>query len=570
MQWAERMQTLLLRSVFVILALFAHAVAAPNGSAHASETTAAFAVVDTVGDPRELTCAASSAGALWLGTLGAGMVRVTDRGPVRLGAGAGLPGERVRDCGFDGPTLWAATEAGLARWDAHSERFVVVARGRMLRLGFGARSKLAADGLGRVLSLEPDGVREIARLDFAPSAFAVSADGAHWAAGSTLGQLFVRGERVPALDPREPIEALVWNGPVLRVRTTDHELEYSGGMLRMLGRRQPPRLRAAGVRIAAETDWRGAKVLATDGGAFIEEPAGKTYRPLDLGATLPCGDRISALAVHRGTLYAGSFDRGVCRRDAQGWTRLEAALPSNMINDLVSDGTRLFVATARGLAVLEPDGQLRRFDHRACIGKLKNDCPWSPSVNGVAFDAQRSEAWISDLRAVHRFAPRGWKHVGGEAVGSLALTRIAARGGEVAVGSGDQGVLIGRGGRFERIDDQAGLADNWVMDLTYDPAGRLWVATCTRGVSVREPDGTLRTLTRADGLVDDYTLSVTALGDAVWVGTLSGVSIFRAGRVQSLTTADGLSGNEVHDAVLFEGRVWLATDAGLSVVARTP
>ena len=191
-------------------------------------------------------------------------------------------------------------------------------------------------------------------------------------------------------------------------------------------------------------------------------------------------------------------------------------------------------------------------------------------MNGVAFDTQRGDPWIADLRAVHRIEPRGWKHIGGDAVGSHALTRIAARDGEVAVGSGDQGVSIGRGTRWERIDDQAGLADNWVMDVTYDAVGRLWVATCTRGVSIRELDGQLRTLSRADGLIDDYTLSVTALPDAVLVGTLSGLSIVRGGVVQSLTTADGLSGNEVHAATEFEGKVWLATDAGLSVLARSP
>src|SRR6185436_8597578 len=101
-------------------------------------------------------------------------------------------------------------------------------------------------------------------------------------------------------------------------------------------------------------------------------------------------------------------------------------------------------------------------------------------------------------------------------LGSEQLTRLAVHDGELALGTSDAGVLLGRSdakriGSFTRFDHQAGLADDWVMDLTFNARGALWVATCTRGLSVRERSGTLHTLTEDDGLADDYVLSVNEL-----------------------------------------------------------
>jgi ligand-binding sensor domain-containing protein len=332
-------------------------------------------------------------------------------------------------------------------------------------------------------------------------------------------------------------------------------------------------------RIAARANFLGSELVATDLGLFRRSRADAAWLPFPLGTTLPCGDRISALAEHRGALWVGSFDRGLCRRDARGWTHLHgpSVLPSDMVNELASDGERLYVATARGLAVLLPDGSFRSYVHTQCIADLKAACPWHAAVNGVALDTQTGSMWIADHAALHNVgaaAGTPWLHLASSIVGSSALTHVAVSDGVVAVGSGDQGVLLRRGryDDFIRVDDQAGLADNWVMDLTFDAHGSLWVATCTRGVSVRSRGGKLRSLGTEDGLIDDYTLSVNAIDGLIWVGTLSGVSIVDPlGKrpTQSFDVTDGLSGNEVHDAVAFDGKVWLATDAGLSVLEST-
>jgi ligand-binding sensor domain-containing protein len=216
-------------------------------------------------------------------------------------------------------------------------------------------------------------------------------------------------------------------------------------------------------------------------------------------------------------------------------------------------------------------GAFSQHTHVQCIDRLDARCPWHAAVNGVAIEPLTGAAWIGDIGALHRIDPAtgDWQHPGTRAVlGSQALTRVAAKAGEVAIGTSDRGLLLRseNGKRTRAIDDQAGLADNWITDLAYDRDGRLWIATCTRGLSVRDPNGRFRQLGVRDGLADDYALSVQELDGRIWVGTLRGVSVIDGEHVTSLSTADGLSGDEVHDAVLFDGAVWLATDGGLSVI----
>jgi ligand-binding sensor domain-containing protein len=332
-------------------------------------------------------------------------------------------------------------------------------------------------------------------------------------------------------------------------------------------------------RVVARATWKTEDVIATDLGLFALAPGSASFRAIELGDTLPCGDRISALVVHRGALYVGSFDRGLCRFDGKTFVHVAGAseLPSPMVNDLASDGERLFIATARGLSIMQADGRFVQYVHGDCVDDLRAACPWYPSVNGVAVEAGSPRVWISDLGSVHGITHAGtgsgasFAHVDGTRVGSRSLTRMAMHAGRLAVGSSDGGVLLAQldasdKPRFRRIDHQRGLADDWVVDLTFDANGALWIATCTRGVSVLDAHGVLRTLTVDDGLADDYALSVNAIDGQLFVGTLRGLSIVTGDSVQTLR--DGLSGEEVHDAVQFQGEVWLATDGGLSVLAR--
>ena len=78
-------------------------------------------------------------------------------------------------------------------------------------------------------------------------------------------------------------------------------------------------------------------------------------------------------------------------------------------------------------------------------------------------------------------------------------------------------------------------------------------------------NGKWKILNQKDGLIDDYTLSVKQVGDTMWVGTLSGLSIYDGETFTNFSAQNGLGGNEIHDIVVHDGRVYVGTDAGITV-----
>jgi ligand-binding sensor domain-containing protein len=417
-----------------------------------------------------------------------------------------------------------------------------------------------------------------------PAAIALSDDGRRLAVGGIDGALYIAvdmfAHRVSLPEPpggvREPIERLAFAGDTLKVGTSSSAFEVSAAL--QVKPLSPPVVEAdpalRGLLVNARARYGSAEVIATDAGAFMRASPGAALTKIVLEG-LPCGDRISALTVQGDVLWIGSFDRGLCRLDANGYTHFAGPkyLPSDMVNALASDEHTVYVATDAGLATIDAAGTFAQFTHQQCVGNLAGRCPWHAAVNGVAVDSSTGMVWVADIGALHRIDPLTgeWQHPGTRAVlGSQAVTRVAAFNGEVAIGTSDRGVLLWNGKRTRVVDDQHGLADNWVTDVAYDTRGRLWVGTCTRGVSVRERDGRIRNI--SSGLSDDYVLSVQELDGRIWLGTLSGATLLDGQRPIPLDTRHGLGGNEVHDAVFYRGHVWLATDGGLSAmdVVRLP
>ncbi|HEX2675094.1 MAG TPA: hypothetical protein VHM19_00605, partial [Polyangiales bacterium] len=407
-----------------------------SGVIRASAQEHSYRVVATYGDTREVTCLQRDGEVSWVGSLGGGVVRAAGGERERLDTTRGLPGMRVHDCALHEHTLWVATEGGLARWDAASEHFELLARGRFAHVvSCGAREVLSVDAHGRVQRWTGAVATELLHGELVPSALACSADGAHWALGTLSGEVVQDGrpaQRQPAANGGghvEPVEALRFEHgtrETLIVQTTDHvvRVDLAG---RVVGEGLPP---VRQPKLASRTS------------------------PLELGTSTPCGERISALTVHRDALWIGSFDRGLCRYDGTTFTHFggPSVLPSDMVNDLASDGERLYVATARGLAVLEADGTFHSYVHSDCVDQLANACPWYPAVNGVAVDAKLGTAWVADLGALHRVTRASdgaarWKHRADSSFGTRSFTRIAARDGRVAAGSGD---LLGAEAQFRR------------------------------------------------------------------------------------------------------------------------
>ncbi len=536
-------------------------------------------VVGTTGGAREALSLAATRDHHRVGTRG-GVLLHRSGSSRRFDASDGLPGNRLTDCRMHRDRLWVATEAGIAVLSRDGLRFETILAGRFLRLAPIGERLLAARDDGRIfhLALTATGAfpHKLDVLEAPPLSLAETPSGGY-AAGMADGRVRVDGG--PTLDLRAPVIALVADGEDLLALTPGQAWRIrDGAATRDPARDDAAWLLADGTPITwegralvhAAVRWGDLVALATDEGVRTRPAAGGPWATLSDDG-LPCGPRLSALALFRGELWVGGFDSGVCRLHEGRWIQYRGLeyLPSDMVNHMAATRRRLYVGTLAGVAVVDRKGVFRQATHEECMEDIKRPCPWHASVTGIAVDPVDGRTWLADTGAVHRVRSTRWTHYYRRSgVTSNRITRIAARDGKVAVGTVDQGILLKQGsGPFEGLNDRGGLADNWVMDLTWDHMGALWVATCTRGLG-RWDGRRWTTWTTREGLSDDYTLSVDEIDGRLWVGTLRGLTILSPAGAVRLSTRDGLAGDEVHDVLAVDDRIYLATDGGLTELSR--
>src|SRR5262249_36169970 len=131
-------------------------------------------VLRTLGDASETTCLAVEGDALWVGTLGAGVFRLRGEAAERFDSARGLRGSRVRDCALVAGGLWAATDAGLARFDAAGKRFVRERSGGFVKLAVARAALLTARADGGLLVLQPGQPPRAIASGIVASALAIS------------------------------------------------------------------------------------------------------------------------------------------------------------------------------------------------------------------------------------------------------------------------------------------------------------------------------------------------------------------------------------------------------------
>jgi len=567
------------------------------GTTHPSlaQTPYTPVVESAIGHYESSTCLIQMDGEVWAGTVGGGLVNLDNSVAIPLDAARGLPGNRVNDCVLVEDTLWVATDVGLASHEPGHDRFEVYEYGRFLRVAAAGDTLLAARDDGNLLELhagtDPTGASR-RQLDMTVLALAGHTDGG-WAAGSIDGKVLITHPDSPqgkTVRTGLPISGLAYDGDALTVLVPGQLLRLERGKLAPVpGSADVAAISQAGealhapqlapYEVAASLRINRTFYAATDNGVFRSigsgtptdtatlGPPGKWHRLPPRGC--PCGPRIASIASFNGDLWVGGFDSGLCRFDGNSWHHFRAPedLPSDMVNHMAVGRHRLYVATLKGLVVIDDRGHFTTHKRSQCLEDTSANCPWYESITGIGADPVSRNVWIADTGSVHRWSSRKWKHLyRRRGIISERITRIAAQNGRIAVGTSDQGILWSdQAADFIKMDDQQGLADNWVMDLTFDRSGALWVATCTRGLS-RYYNGQWRTWSKADGLADDYTLSVADIDGRIWVGHFAGISILTTTGTVHLGAEDGLPGGEVHDIVEHNGRVYLATDGGLAVV----
>jgi len=191
------------------------------------------------------------------------------------------------------------------------------------------------------------------------------------------------------------------------------------------------------------------------------------------------------------------------------------------------------------------------------------------SILSIYEDAEGNH-WIgtetSGLHVLRSLAFRSEPALAGQPVTSVAQTKDAA----IWIGTRDDGLRRVRDGVLDQPIPETVLTSAVILCMAPGANGGLWVGT-PDGLNYIDENNTVRRITSADGLPDDYIRALAVDTDgSVWVGTRQGLAhlhgVGKQLKPDTLTTTDGLGGNLIGSLLLTPDGLWVATSGGLSIV----
>lgn len=470
----------------------------------------------------------------------------------------------VNDLLVDGETVWAATNGGLARWDAASAKALKLTTADDLpsntvtALGVDAGGALWVGTDAGAAQVRPDGsLRRFTVADGLadPFVYAVlgAADGSVWF-GSPRGATRLgrdgRVRTVRFLSPRSG-----WPGDFMQPRFADVAAMAEGP--------------DGAVWLSTPA---GVRVFHADGRQRFLSLADLVYGQVKAFAFASDGTVLMAVNALRTDTGIGSAvlrltpDRRLERALVIEQMEQESIIGS-LFRDLAvgADGA-IWVATESGAIRLHPDGSYET------ISAAPGSDPGliSPYVQRVVPGADGA-IWFGTDRGIARLLPDGaWQTLqdsDGPVDGSNPITSLArAPNGDLWVGA-EQGLSRLDGGETW----QAFLSDALPSDITAletDAAGDLWVGT-GQGLLRMTPDlpEWIQIPDSPDWPANARVLALAATADgALWMGTAF-QGVFRRdaqGNWRQFSEADGLAGSTVYAiAPAPDGSLWFGTEKGV-------
>ena len=306
----------------------------------------------------------------------------------------------------------------------------------------------------------------------------------------------------------------------------------------------------------------------------------------------PPSRRLTSLASDQeGRIYVGTTDKGVLKFDGSKWSALP--LPLSKLagfdaSSLVLGGAGLWIVPREG-AAFTAQGKMagskgapwrqsvkwrgltvvRRADGRlASIDAAGTESPIAivlPRVNATSMFVLGETLFVSQPGGWSEFTP-GSDPVHRFDVAPLKgcpTTSIWADEKQFAIGTQNNGlILVSReSGTVTHLHEAHGMTDDWVTALSPDDKGGLVIGTFVGGL-LRWDGAKVSQVGLAGGCVNRLLLD----GEKVWVSSLSGVHLYRAGRLMKPRWNQQIE-PDVYDLALNDGLLWVAAGGALHKIS---
>jgi len=328
--------------------------------------------------------------------------------------------------------------------------------------------------------------------------------------------------------------------------------------------------------------WLGTKAL---GALKVIRNGWTTYAEADgLGESVA-----SVVENHAGELYVNSSGWRLSRFDGTRFSTVRLRLPEAVsdsswrdVNGILQDHAgEWWIAARQGLFRFP---KVERFDDLAhtppmAVYTIKDGLATSDVTR--LFEDSRGDIWIGSWvqareplvrweRASGRF--HRYSQADGVRPFVSALVFQEDKAGDIWIGFREEGVLRYRAGRFTAIGPDKGLPAGSVNSMYFDPAGHLWLTVGRKGLCrIDHPeadDPHVVTYTTKDGLATNFVIHVT--GDAagrIYVTHMRGIDRLdpSSSAIKHYSTADGLPGSEYKMAFRDRGgALWFCTTTGIA------
>ncbi|WP_411832821.1 diguanylate cyclase domain-containing protein [Pseudoxanthomonas mexicana] len=296
-----------------------------------------------------------------------------------------------------------------------------------------------------------------------------------------------------------------------------------------------------------DIDDKGTVLVASSGGVLAVADGRLVRRhPLPEGA-------LALLPASDGALWIGSRGAAYAVRDGEPRRQpLPAEAATALVRQLAEDAGRIWAGSSQGLFGF--DGrQWRRHE--------------DPELGDTAIESlyrdRDGNLWAATAHTLYRLhGGRVVERAGAEGALQSIRAMYEDREANLWLGSGVEGVSRVWNGWTRRYSRTEGLETPLLWTTAIGPDGRVWVGG-DDGVSVLA-DGHFRQVVAGRDLPHASAYSLLPERDGTWIGTRSGVALYRGGRLQPLPALKAMDAAQINGILRDrQQRLWFATSLGL-------